>query len=46
MRKLLSVRVKIIVIERLKLFAKQEETTLQEMTEKILELGILEYLKR
>lgn len=42
MRKLLSVRVKIIIIERLKLFAKQEETTLQDMTEEILELGILE----
>lgn len=40
-----NVRVKRIIKERIKLMAKQEKRTVQDITEEIMELGIIEYLK-
>lgn len=44
-RKQLNVRLKKIVIERIKLMARQERRTLQDFFDEIVELGIIEYMK-
>ncbi len=44
-RKQLNVRLKKIVIERIKLMARQEKRTLQDFLDEIVELGIIEYMK-
>lgn len=41
----LNTRIKKIVVDRLKLIAVQENRTLQDLLEEIIELGIIEYLK-
>lgn len=44
-RKQLNVRLKKIVVERIKLMARQEKRTLQDFLDEIVELGIIEYMK-
>lgn len=44
-RKQLNVRLIKIVIERIKLMARQEKRTLLDFLDEIVELGIIEYMK-
>ena len=45
-RKKITVRINRIVYERLKLFEKQRKMSFQETVDEVLELGILELMRR
>lgn len=44
-RKQINVRLKVTVIERLNLIAKQEKRTIQDLMDEIVELGLISHLE-